>query len=382
MFVSNLPDDLQILSCYRSWLDFSLVPIPRQISKPLRPPRRFLVPQDSGGSAPPVAIYHVVSRVVDRQLVFGPREKEHLRMLLCMYERFSGCRILSYCLMSNHLHVLLEVPPGCEKGDSLGLSDEKLIHRLGGLYSRNHTRLIALEIKSARELMAGRTPEGEVVAESEVAKRRAMKKEGEEWLHEIHARYAYRMHSLSDFFKGMLQRFTCWFNREQGRRGTLWESRFRSVIVQDGLAARTMAAYIDLNPVRAGLAEDPADYRWSSYGEAMGGGQGSSLARRGLVRALYAFDSPKGEASAPAWSQGGIDKGYRYLLTAAAVEQSGEDVHGRHGEQGGKVVTRREMTQERRSGSWRNTHALPRNNVGFFRRGRKRQPPRTGGAVR
>jgi hypothetical protein len=40
----------------------------------------------------------------------------------------------------------------------------------------------------------------------------------------------------------------------------------------NGVAARTMAAYIDLNPVRAGMVTDPADYRWSSYGEAIGGG--------------------------------------------------------------------------------------------------------------
>lgn len=31
-----------------------------------------------------------------------------------------------------------------------------------------------------------------------------------------------------------------------------------------------VSAYIDLNPVRAGMVEDPADYRWSSYGEAIG----------------------------------------------------------------------------------------------------------------
>jgi len=321
--------------------------MPRQMSKPPRPPRRFLVPLDSGGAATPVAIYHVVSRVVDRQFVFGPEEKEHLRMLLRMYERFSGCRILSYCLMSNHLHVLLEVPPGCQKGESLGLSDEELIHRLGGLYSRNHTRLIAREIEEARGLMTGRAADGEEVPATERARRQRMKKEGEEWLHEIHARYSYRMHSLSEFFKGMLQRFTCWFNRERERKGTLWESRFRSVIVQDGLAARTMAAYIDLNPVRAGLVDDPADYRWSSYGEAVGGGRGAALARRGLVRALYAFDSKKGEASARAWSQGGIGKEYRGILIAAAIEQSEEDVHGRHAEQGGKVVTRRGMSQEK-----------------------------------
>jgi putative transposase len=64
---------------------------------------------------------------------------------------------------------------------------------------------------------------------------------GEEALEAIHVRYSYRVHSLREFFKGMLQRFTCCFNREHGRRGVLWESRFRSVISEDGLAARTMA---------------------------------------------------------------------------------------------------------------------------------------------
>jgi hypothetical protein len=57
-----------------------------------------------------------------------------------------------------------------------------------------------------------------------------------------------------------------------------------------GVAAKTIAAYIDLNPVRAGMVKDPADYRWSSYGEAIGGGAKGSgrTARAGLVRALRA----------------------------------------------------------------------------------------------
>jgi hypothetical protein len=47
----------------------------RRLRSPRRP-RRFLVPPEAGGTTPPVAIYHVVSRVVDRQFVFGPKEKE------------------------------------------------------------------------------------------------------------------------------------------------------------------------------------------------------------------------------------------------------------------------------------------------------------------
>ena len=88
----------------------------------------------------------------------------------------------------------------------------------------------------------------------------------------IHKRFTYRMQDLAEFMKGLLQRFTQWFNRAHSRSGTLWEDRFKSVIVEDGVAARTISAYIDLNPVRAGMVQDPADYRWSSYGEAVGGG--------------------------------------------------------------------------------------------------------------
>jgi putative transposase len=89
--------------------------------------------------------------------------------------------------------------------------------------------------------------------------------------------------------KSLLERFTKWFNRAHSRSGTLWEDRFKSVIVDSGVAARTMAAYIDLNPVRAGMVQDPADYRWSSYGEAVGGGTkgNGKKAREGLVRAYF-----------------------------------------------------------------------------------------------
>jgi len=285
----------------------------------MKKPRRFLVPNDSSGHSPPVAIYHVVTRIVDRRFVLEADEKEHLRLLLRMYERFSGCRILSYCLMSNHLHVLLEVPPGCKKGEALGLSEEELLHRLGGLYSRNATKLVKAEIETAMGLIAGDYPGVEDLSKAERARNVKL---GTEALEAIHARYSYRMHSLSEFFKGMLQRFTCWFNREHGRRGTLWESRFRSVIVQVGLAAKTMAAYIDLNPVRAGMVEDPADYRWSSYGEAVGGGRGAKKAQEGLVRAMSSFGKQK--VTSRSWAQGGLGKAYRKILISAGMEENEE----------------------------------------------------------
>ena len=51
------------------------------------------------------------------------------------------------------------------------------------------------------------------------------------------------------------------------------------MIVEDCVAVRTISAYIDLNPVRAGMLKDPADYRWSSYGEAVGGEKKGNVKR-------------------------------------------------------------------------------------------------------
>jgi hypothetical protein len=97
-----------------------------------------------------------------------------------------------------------------------------------------------------------------------------------------------------------------------------------------------MAAYIDLNPVRAGMVADPADYRWSSYGEAMGGGPrgNGKKARAGLVRALMAH---KGyEADARHWA-GAVSKDYRMLLLAEGAEKL-QEVAGEGGGRAVKVV--------------------------------------------
>jgi hypothetical protein len=85
------------------------------------------------------------------------------------------------------------------------------------------------------------------------------------------------------YVKEVKERFTRWYNRKHQRVGTLWSGRFKSVLVENGEALRTMAAYIDLNPVRAGIVEDPKDYRWCGYAEAVAG---SRHARRGLCMVM------------------------------------------------------------------------------------------------
>jgi REP element-mobilizing transposase RayT len=259
---------------------------------------RWLANWQNSNSKP--VIYHCISRVVDRRFVFAERECEAFRMFIRMYENFSGCRILSYCMMSNHFHLLLEVPPMAEDG----LSDKVLLNRLSGLYSEAFVAGVAAELVEARKVA---TAEAGDSADTRVA--------------EIHARFTYRMHDLSQFMKGLLIRFTRWFNRIHSRKGTLWEERFKSVIVESGVAARTMAAYIDLNPVRAGMVKDPADYRWSSYGEAVGGGTKGNgrKAREGLVRAYFCDQGVGFEAEK--WRD--ISRLYRRLMGHALGRKPG-----------------------------------------------------------
>ncbi len=263
-------------------------------------------------SAGKPVFYHVISRVVDRRFAFGPEEKEKFRALMRLQEKFTGCQVVSYCLMCNHFHLLLEVPPMTAGG----LSEEALLKRLSAIYSEAFVAGVAKELVDARMAV--------YVEESGL----------EGALAAIHKRFTYRMQDLGEFMKGLLQRFTQWFNRAHSRTGRLWEDRFKSVIVEDGVAAKTISAYIDLNPVRAGMVKDPADYRWSSYGEAIGGGAkgNGKTARAGLVRALRAHQGAAEDADL--WASG-VSREYRKLLMAGAVEKISENV-GRDG----KMVTK------------------------------------------
>jgi REP element-mobilizing transposase RayT len=244
-------------------------------------------------------LYHVISRVVDRRFVLGTEEKEKFRTLMRMQENFTGCRALSYCLMDNHFHLLLEVPP-MDKG---GISDDELLKRLSAIYGEAFVAGVAKELADARK--ADYTEENGM----------------SEALEAIHKRFTYRMQDLAEFMKGLLQRFTQWFNRAHSRSGTLWEDRFKSVIVEDGVAARTMAAYIDLNPVRAGMVKDPADYRWSSYGEAVGGGKkgNGKKAREALVRAYFCDQGVGYDAGK--WEE--VSRLYRRLMGLALGKKPG-----------------------------------------------------------
>ena len=195
-------------------------------------------------------------------------ERERLVEILREYEEFCGVRILTYCVMSNHFHVLVEVPKRPENLPSA----EEVLQRL--------RKLSCIQFLGAFE-------------HSLAAFRRNQDSAGEQRYLESYYR---RMWDVSWFLRLVKQRFSSWYNHRHERKGTLWEERFKSVLVDGaGPALAAMAAYIDLNPVRAGMVSDPKDYRWSGYGEAVAG---RKRARLGIQAVVTAFRPGREETAA------------------------------------------------------------------------------------
>jgi hypothetical protein len=210
--------------------------------------------------------------------------------------------LLTYCVMGNHFHALVRVPDremwlrgkfgavpeAAETPEDRAAREEKFYAHLRTLYTKDYVKCLR---KGVEELRAkGREEDAEKVLES----------------------FRRRFCEVSLWTKEVKERFSKWLNKRRGRRGTLWMERFKSVLVQDGEALRTMALYIDLNPVRAGLAEDPAEYRWSGYGAAAGGGKAEQA---GLCAVM--------EKAADGWREAA--EVYRGWLYTAGVEVRGED---------------------------------------------------------
>jgi len=81
---------------------------------------------------------------------------------------------------------------------------------------------------------------------------------------------------LSKFMQTMANRYVRYFNATRNRTGTIWEGRFKSCLVDSENYLFTLYRYIEMNPVRAGMVKNIAEYPWSSYGY-NGLGEGNSL---------------------------------------------------------------------------------------------------------
>ena len=219
-----------------------------------------------------LSYYHVVSRVVDRRFILGDTEREYFVTLMRKLEAFLGVRVVTYVVMSNHFHLLVEEP---DESTLPPLDRETLLQRLGLLYDD-------FTIATVREEMDRAAALGD-----------------SKWEQQILHRYERRMGDLAVFMKELKQRFSSWYNRRAGRKGTLWEERYKSLLVEgDKKALMAVAAYIDLNPYRAGMVDRIEDYRWCGYAAAVAG---NGPARRGLGRILRHSPHVSGEDFEKNW---------------------------------------------------------------------------------
>jgi len=167
------------------------------------------------------AVYHVMSRTALDGFVIGDVEKDFLLKLIKRLSAVYFAEVIGFCLMGNHFHLLVRMFPG-EK-----YSDGEIKKRLKLLYGN----------KKDKKLNEGQIP----------------------YLREKWA-------SLSEYVKDIKQGFSRFYNKLHHRKGFFWSERFKSVIVDNGDTLINCLAYIDLNPVRAGLVEKPEEYRWCSLG--------------------------------------------------------------------------------------------------------------------
>ena len=235
------------------------------------------------------AFYHIISRIIERRRILGTREKEVFRQLMRKVEGFSGVRILTWVALDSHWHILLHVPPREE------VSDSTLLERLAFLYPEDVVEEVRAKLAEYRE--DGLNVAAELLKE----------------------KYTYRMYNLSEFCKTLKQRFSQYYNRNHNRCGTLWDQRFKSILVEhEDRAVQTVAAYIDLNPVRAGIVRDPKDYRFCGYGEAVGG---SRQARHGLklVADWFGVKQPWSKVSASY-------RGYLFAKGETRTDRNGKPV--------------------------------------------------------
>jgi len=224
--------------------------------------RAHLVDAENGG------FYHCISRCVRRAWLCGHdpvsgRSFEHRRQwiesrLLELAEVFA-VDLYAYAVMSNHYHVALELVPGRARG----WSDAEVAQRWCRLGPRQD-----------RERTAGR-----VAALLGDAERLAVVRE--------------RLGSLSWFMRYLNEPIARRANREDEVTGRFWEGRFRSIALLDETAVLECMAYVDLNPVRAKLAERAHEGAHTSIRRRLTGGERAGapladLATLGLTLAAYA----------------------------------------------------------------------------------------------
>ena len=192
-----------------------------------------------------VGMYHCIARCVRRAFLCGQDPltgknfdhrkgwvQDRLRDLASIF----AIDVTGFAVMSNHFHVVLRIRPDLTQG----WTDEEVARRWWRLFPS----------RREEDGQPGSPEQFELDALMADAKRLAERRK--------------RLSSLSWFMRCLSEPIARRGNREDGCRGRFFEGRFRSVAILDEAAALTCAMYVDLNPIRAGVAETPETSTYTS----------------------------------------------------------------------------------------------------------------------
>jgi REP element-mobilizing transposase RayT len=177
--------------------------------------------------------YHIISRILGKKgedFLMDEEGKSYLLFLLKLCCSAFFVELHSFCILDNHFHLLVSEQQSLAESATA----EQLMKRYRILKGCNFQHQLS---------------EDEVTAKLQIESLRA------------------RFGDISRFVQEIKQCFGRWYNKKHDRRGTLWSDRFKSILVSKGQAQVDVAAYIELNPVRAGIVSRPEDYKWCSLGQ-------------------------------------------------------------------------------------------------------------------
>ena len=144
----------------------------------------------------PNRVYHLISRVAHRAFFLNAEERTRFVELLKRVAAFSGVELLAYCVMTNHVHILVFVPEPEE------LSDDEVLSRMRILY--RDSRFAELRREWDERLRLGRTAS----------------------FLRFRGSFTRRMWNASEFMKTLKQHFTMSYNGRRTHAGTMWEGRY------------------------------------------------------------------------------------------------------------------------------------------------------------
>ena len=178
-----------------------------------------------------VSFYHVIIKIPDRtdahsDYALDQHHKSYLVKLLFWLDDIYTLECINYCVMSTHVHFILKIEPDAEKALSL----KEVAQRHQCYYKlRDAKDARCYEIREFRK----------------------------------------RLNNMSNFVADLEKRFTRWYNSqlERKRRGSLWNPRYKSVLLGSHMALLRCLQYVELNPIRAQMVKNPAHYEFCSWSD-------------------------------------------------------------------------------------------------------------------